>query len=185
MRKIAAHGVLHQLTEVQKWHRYALAGIQQERYHNEGDAFQQRNVPMVKRGHEGVILRHAVLARQDANADYYCRFLQHPVRLPMRRKRPRLLQNNLLIVLLDNARCHVANNVTLLKRRWQREILEHPPYSPGMSPCDFYLFPKLKEPLRGHRFHDISSVHHAVGHSVTDINNQHLIHGYQRLPDIW
>ncbi|KFM75762.1 hypothetical protein X975_25625, partial [Stegodyphus mimosarum] len=42
-------------------------------------------------------------------------------------KRPRLLH--------DNARCHVANNVTLLLRQWQ--ILEHPPYSPDMNPYDF------------------------------------------------
>ena len=25
----------------------------------------------------------------------------------------------------------------------------HPPYSPDLAPCDFWLFPKLKEKLRG------------------------------------
>ena len=92
---------------------------------------------------------------------------------------------HLHIVLHDNARCHVANNVTLLLRRWQWEILERPPYSPDMSPCDFDLFPKLKEPLRGHRFHDVSSVLHAVGRSVAHISNQHLATGLQCLPDFW
>jgi len=93
----------------------------------------------------GVILTHAVLEGQTVNADYYCRFLHHHLSPAMRRKRPRLFQNNLPIVLHDNARCHVANNITFLLRRWQWEILEHPPYSPDMSPCDFDLFPKLKE----------------------------------------
>ncbi|KFM60570.1 Mariner Mos1 transposase, partial [Stegodyphus mimosarum] len=92
---------------------------------------------------DGVILTHAVPEGQTVNADYYCRFLQHHLRPAMRHKCPRLLHNNLPIIL----RCHVANNVTLLLRRWQWKILEHPPCSPDMSPCDFDLFLKLKELL--------------------------------------
>ncbi|GFW65941.1 mariner Mos1 transposase [Trichonephila clavipes] len=70
----------------------------------------------------------------------FCRFLNHYLRLS---------QNHLPVVLHDNARCHVVNNVTLPLRRWQWEILEDPYYSPDISSCDFGLFPKLKEPLRG------------------------------------
>ncbi|GFV72123.1 hypothetical protein TNCV_2460561 [Trichonephila clavipes] len=47
----------------------------------------------------------------------------------------------------------------------------HPPYSPDMSPCDFNMFPKWKENLRGCRYHDVSSVRHALGSSVADDNN--------------
>jgi len=28
-------------------------------------------------------------------------------------------------------------------------MLEHPPYSPDLDPCDFFLFPKCKLVLRG------------------------------------
>jgi hypothetical protein len=28
----------------------------------------------------------------------------------------------------------------------------HPPYSPDLAPCDFFLFPKMKLKLKGHRF---------------------------------
>ncbi|GFW80108.1 hypothetical protein TNCV_460171 [Trichonephila clavipes] len=52
-----------------------------------------------------------------------------------------------------------------------------------MNPCDFDLFPKLMEPFRGRRFHDVSFVRSAVGHSIADINN-HLVNGIQRLPEI-
>jgi hypothetical protein len=31
-------------------------------------------------------------------------------------------------------------------------IIPHPPYSPGLGPCDFPLFPKLKMKLKGRRF---------------------------------
>ncbi|GFW51823.1 uncharacterized protein TNCV_1187551 [Trichonephila clavipes] len=32
------------------------------------------------------------------------------------------------------------------------EILPYPPCSPDLTPCDFWLFPRLKKPLRGKRF---------------------------------
>ena len=30
--------------------------------------------------------------------------------------------------------------------------LQQPPYSPDLAPCDFFLFPRLKKVLKGHRF---------------------------------
>ena len=48
------------------------------------------------------------------------------------------------IILHDNAAA-----VTDFFRLWQRDILEHPPCSPDASPCDYDLFAKVKEPLRG------------------------------------
>lgn len=32
------------------------------------------------------------------------------------------------------------------------EIMPHPPYSPDLAPCDFHLFPKVKQELRGRHF---------------------------------
>ncbi|KAJ4431732.1 hypothetical protein ANN_20334 [Periplaneta americana] len=80
---------------------------------------------------DGVILHHAVPPRQTVNADYYCRFLQHHLRPALRRKRRHLVVQN-PIILHDNARSHTAAAVKDLLRRWQWEILEHPPYSPDM-----------------------------------------------------
>lgn len=41
MRKTAAHWVSHNLTFVQKWHRFAVAGRHLGRYRNAGKAFLQ------------------------------------------------------------------------------------------------------------------------------------------------
>ena len=38
----------------------------------------------------------------------------------------------------------------------------HPPYSPDLAPCDFWLFPKLKENLRGNRYSTIEDMKEAV-----------------------
>ena len=37
-----------------------------------------------------------------------------------------------------------------------------PPYSPDLSPCDFSLFPRLKEMLAGHRFESRCSIGSAI-----------------------
>ena len=36
--------------------------------------------------------------------------------------------------------------------------LEHPPYSPGLAPCDFFLIPKIKSVLKETRFSDIDFI---------------------------
>jgi hypothetical protein len=41
--------------------------------------------------------------------------------------------------------------------------LDHPPYSPDLAPCNFWLFPKLKTALKGHRFSDIADIQ---GHAM-------------------
>jgi hypothetical protein len=37
-------------------------------------------------------------------------------------------------------------------------VIEPPPYSPDMTPADFFLFPKLKLPPRGTRFQSVEDI---------------------------
>jgi histone-lysine N-methyltransferase SETMAR len=64
------------------------------------------------------------------------------------KNRPDLLRDDLLI-LHDNAYPLLGKAVTDLLSKYEWEVLSHPPYSPDMSPPDFDLFPKLKEPKIG------------------------------------
>ena len=32
------------------------------------------------------------------------------------------------------------------------KVVQHPPYSPDLAPCDFFLFPRMKNSLKGKRF---------------------------------
>jgi hypothetical protein len=66
---------------------------------------------------------------------------------PRLRWKPRHLLATDPIILHGNARAHTADAVKDLSC-WRWEILEHPPYSPGMSPCDYDLFAKMKETFR-------------------------------------
>ena len=37
-------------------------------------------------------------------------------------------------------------------------VVEHPPYSPDLAPCDFFLFLKIKSALKGTRFESVDAV---------------------------
>jgi hypothetical protein len=38
-------------------------------------------------------------------------------------------------------------------------VIPHPPHSPNLTPCDFFLFPKIKLKLKGRRFDTIEEIH--------------------------
>jgi hypothetical protein len=83
----------------------------------------------------GVIVCHFVPHGRTVTAQYYRDFLVRQVRRGVRHERPDLV--NSAIILHDNARPHKAECVGQLLRHWGWEELEHPPYSPDISPCDF------------------------------------------------
>ncbi|KAG5320098.1 SETMR methyltransferase, partial [Pseudoatta argentina] len=37
-------------------------------------------------------------------------------------------------------------------------MMPQPPYSPDLAPCDFFLFPKLKRPMKGRRYATIEEI---------------------------
>jgi hypothetical protein len=37
-------------------------------------------------------------------------------------------------------------------------VIPHPPYSPDLAPCDFFLFPHMKRQMKRKRFADVRKV---------------------------
>ncbi|GFS27223.1 transposase [Elysia marginata] len=64
----------------------------------------------------------------------------------------------------DNARSHTSRKTEEALHKINFVILPHPSYSPDLSPSDFYLFPKLKEHLRGNHYESDEDVEAAVRH---------------------
>ncbi len=107
-------------------------------------------------------LVHIEFAERTINAERYGHVLDR-LKDSIRHKRPGLWQVDVVTPYLrnvwfyhDNARPHTANAtaVKLADFHW----VPHPPYSPDLAPCDFFLFPFLKKHLRGIEF---ESVEHA------------------------
>ena len=61
----------------------------------------------------------------------------------------------------------------------------HPQYSPDMSPCDYNLFAKVKEPLRGTRYNIRAELIRTIGQPIRNINKDGRTDGVRRLPSIW
>ncbi|CAH1955076.1 unnamed protein product [Acanthoscelides obtectus] len=52
----------------------------------------------------------------------------------------------------DNESSHTAQKTRKYLTEENVELLDHPPYSPDLSPNDFFTFPKIKNRLRDQRF---------------------------------
>ena len=64
--------------------------------------------------------------------------------------------------LYDNASSHKCEVVKSFLASEKVKVLNHPPYSPDLSPCDFFLFPRLKKMLPGNKYMSRSSLGSAV-----------------------
>jgi len=54
-----------------------------------------------------------------------------------------------------------------------------------LSPCDFDLIPKMKEPFLGIRFRTVPEILHAVDRSIRTINTTDTAKDILRLPHRW
>ena len=61
------------------------------------------------------------------------------------------------------------------------KAVPHPPYSPDLATCDFWLFPKLKENLRGSRFEKIEEMKEAVTRVVDTFTLEDFQGAFQKL----
>ena len=55
----------------------------------------------------------------------------------------------------------------------------------SLSPCDFDLIPKMKEPLRGIRFRTVPEILQAIDRSIRTIKTTGAAKGILRLPHHW
>ena len=65
-------------------------------------------------------------------------------------------------LLHDNAPAHKSATVQEYLKESGLDVLDHLPYSPDLSLCDFWLFQRLKEMLAGHRFESRCGIGSAI-----------------------
>ena len=127
----------------------------------------------------GMIYMHWALTGQTVNKEYYVEVLRE-FRKRFRQKRP-ALKSTQLHFNQDNAPVHnTILDTDYLTKMGIKTVLQ-PPYSPDLAPCDFWLFHKLKENLRGCRNETIEEMKEAVT-KVIDTLTQEDFHGaFQKL----
>ena len=80
----------------------------------------------------------------------------------VREKRRELWETRLWLLHRDNASARNALGSREFLAKNNIAVLEQSPYSPDLALCDFLLFPKLKEVIKGIRFQDSEAIKTAV-----------------------
>lgn len=122
-----------------------------------------------------IILTHMVPEKTTVNGDYYSRLLKVNLLAAIRKKRPDLARSG-FILHHDNAPAHESHLVKSAITELVIERLRHPPYSPDLAPCDFWLFPNLKDSLRGNRYEGRNELKEAVSGSLRTLARDGLQH---------
>ena len=129
---------------------------------------------------KGIIHKEFVPTGQTITGAYYLEVLKrlmgriHRIRLEYRDPENWSL-------LHDNAPSHTSLIVRQCLARNRVSVLNHPPYSPDLAPCDFSLFPKLKLKLKGRFFDDIPTIQSASTQALEAIPQTELEHAFESL----
>ena len=96
----------------------------------------------------------------------------HPAATTQTAVRQRKMRASLLPSVMfhhDNAPSHRAATTQTAVRQLGFELLSHPPYSPDLSPCDFFIFRVMKTYHRGTLFDDTHELSAAVQVAISNI----------------
>jgi histone-lysine N-methyltransferase SETMAR len=106
--------------------------------------------------------------RKTVNAEWYTTKCLPYVFEKIIEKRPKTGIRGLLFH-HDNASAHTANRTLDFLETNKVRLLTHPPYSPDLAPCDFFLFPYIKNLLRGTLFNTPNDAVDAYMDALKDV----------------
>lgn len=102
----------------------------------------------------------------------------------LKEKRPHLQRKKVLFH-HDNAPAHSSRiaNAKLVELGY--EVVPHPPYSPDLAPCDFFLFTNMKTWLGGKRFTSNEEVIAATKAYFAEFPKSYFSEGLKKLEHRW
>ena len=116
----------------------------------------------------GIVHREFVPPGQAVNQEFYLEVLRR-LRENVWKKHPELWRSGDWFLHHDNAPAHTALSVTQFLPSLGWTVVPHPPNSPDLAPCDFFLFLTIKKTLKGKRFATVEEVKTASQEAL----NQH------------
>jgi len=127
---------------------------------------------------EGIVHTEFVPQGHAVNLFYYREILER-IRKRVVRVRPNITDNWMFY--RDNVPCHTAISVIEFLAKKGILVVPQPPYSHDLSPCDYFLFPKLKFHLKGRHFGTVENIEKAVTDQLKAIR----VSDYQRCYEEW
>jgi len=130
----------------------------------------------------GIVHKEFVPPGQTVNHAFYKDVLE---RLRKRAQRVRRDIADDWVLQRDNARAHTALSIREFLAKKNIPILPHPPYSPDLAPCGFYLFPKLKSKLKGHHLGTMENIQKIVTDGLNTLTENEFQYGYDQWKKRW
>lgn len=112
------------------------------------------------------------------NAGYYVKNCLTPLVAAIQKDRPTSGTKSMKL-LHDNARPHVAKKVKTYLEQQGIATISHPPYSPDLAPCDFWLFSTIKRQLGDH------SSEESLKTAITKILKNISVNEYRKTFEKW
>ncbi|UYV82755.1 hypothetical protein LAZ67_22000747 [Cordylochernes scorpioides] len=105
----------------------------------------------------GVVHHEFLPQGRTVNKEYYLQVMRN-LREAIRQKRPDLRKNKNWLLHHDNPPAHTSLLVRDYLAKNNTLMMPQPPYSPDLAPCDFFLFSKLKRPMKGRRYATLDEI---------------------------
>jgi len=134
--------------------------------------------------HEGVVHHEYAPPGQTITKEYYIEVLRR-LRDAVRRKRSNLWASDDWHLHHDNAPAHSSRLVQGFLAKHRITQVSQPPYSPDLAPCDFWLFPKLKSPLKGRRFQTVDEIKENATKQLMDIPKDAFAECFEKWKERW
>jgi histone-lysine N-methyltransferase SETMAR len=131
----------------------------------------------------GIIFTDYLEKGRTITGQYYADLLGrfHP---ELMRKRAHLAKKKVLFH-HDNAPAHSSSIARAKLVELRYELLPHPPYSPDLAPCDFFLFPNMKKWLGGKRFTSNEEVIDQTEAYFEEFDKSYFLDGLKKLEHRW
>ena len=85
----------------------------------------------------------------------------------------------------DNAPAHTSHLVQQFLAKHGTAQLQQPLYSPDLAPCDFFIVPRLKKVLKGHRFEATEDIKRNSTNTLLDIPKEEFAKCFQQWQQRW
>jgi len=126
---------------------------------------------------QGIIHKEFVPPGQTVNQTF-CREVLERLRKRVSRVRPGIVRTWMLHY--DNSPCHTAASINEFLVEKSIPVVPQPPYSPDLSPCDLFLFPRLKTHLKGRHLATLDNIQKSVTDELKGITAEAFQHCYKQ-----
>jgi len=132
----------------------------------------------------GAIVRAKFVPRNaTVNSEYFKGLLEH-LRNDVHRKRPEKWANS-FILHHDNVPCHTSLQVRQFLSNKNIMVCPHPPYSPDLALCDFWLFAKVKMTMKSKRFESVQDIKAAMTAQLKTLTKKDLQNCFRKWQEQW